>query len=245
MRTRGGLFFSEHGYFEQQGERFVFRPSALASGFDVSANEKERLLEELPQIAKRSAFETIAFSIFAAVSLFYEASSGQAIGSANVWFIFIGLACVGFLGVYRRDRLVSQILPGRLPSIPRKTLAIVIAESNPFAGARATVSSLWLMRSLYVLVLALFDAAMLGLVLYSVVRTWYFGALSGQETFISLTDSAVFGGAVICFNAVLGAIIVALTVKIREARARKNGEGAVSPTDAIDVAAMRRSYPGP
>lgn len=245
MESQSTLFFSEHSYFEARGARHLFRPSALAPAFDISATEKGQLLAELPALAKRSALETIAFSIFAAVSLFYEAFSGQRIGSENIWLIFIGLAGVGFLGIYRRDRLISQILPGRKPDIPRKTLKTVLSESNPFAGSRATVSSLWIVRSVYVLLLVLFDAAMLGLLLSSAVSSAVFHSVSDPGSFGGLVDSAVFLGSIVCFNAVLGVLIVVLTIKIREARRRLRGAGGAAPDHAIDVSAMRKSYPGP
>lgn len=225
MSERNGLFFHENSYLEARGETYVFRPSALAPGYEISAAEKERLLDQLPHIARRSAIETILFSIVAIVSLFYEAFSGQRIGSANIWFIFIGLAGVGFLGIYRRDRLVAQVLLGQLPGVPRKRLTTVLSESNPFAGSKATFSSLWLMRSVYVLLLALFDAAMLGLALSSAVSTAILDAgLSAPGNFTSLIGSAAFVGSIICFNALLAVMIVVLTTKLREAR-RRMGEG--------------------
>jgi hypothetical protein len=113
-------FWNEAFYFEKRGDRYVYRHNILSDGYDISEAEKDALFAGL----KRLQFGVLILGgvIIASSALLFMTGTIQT-QMPILWFMIssiLAAAILTLLALYRRDRLVSQVLGNRAPDVPRR-----------------------------------------------------------------------------------------------------------------------------
>lgn len=113
-------FWNEAFYFEKRGDRYVYRHNVLSDGYDISEAEKDALFAGL----KRLQFGVLILGgvIIAVSALLFMTGTIQT-QMPILWFMIssiLAAAILTLLALYRRDRLVSQVLGNRAPDVPRR-----------------------------------------------------------------------------------------------------------------------------
>ena len=109
-------FFDESKYFERRGDRYVYRPSSFAAGYDISEREKDTLFAGLIKLEVRALMK--AGGIFCllvaalAVQLFGDLSAHPWSSAIPILILVAAAADASFL-VRRRDLLIKRVLPSR------------------------------------------------------------------------------------------------------------------------------------
>jgi hypothetical protein len=129
-------FWNETFFFEKFGDRYVYRPTVLSAGFDISETEKDRIFKGLLGHQKRFLVE--GFVVLGLIFGFFQivAFDGR---RSIVWFIissFIVLAALAVLLLHRRDRLIRQVLGHRTPDVQRLPLKEALARPRPPAVSK-------------------------------------------------------------------------------------------------------------
>lgn len=221
-------FWNEDFYFEKRGDRYVYRPTVLSEGFDVSESEKDRLFAALKRLQWRSLLEgAIAITVLALAFMTGAIETKMPIQ----WFLISAILAVAVLGLtvaHRRDRQVSDILGGRRPDVPRLPFRQALSRPRPVIARRYAVPVLRSVVVLFGLAIALCDA----LVVYLVVTAYRSQEIAegtkemaAVEQFFALTvHSWEFWAVVFVINAVLIGCIAALIAQVRILRARLDSD---------------------
>jgi uncharacterized membrane protein YbhN (UPF0104 family) len=168
-------FWNEAFFFEKYGDRYVYRPTVLSAGFDVSETEKDRLFRGLLRLQRRFLIE--GFVVLALIFGFFQIAVFNSQRSIT-WFMISSLIVLSALAVvllHRRDRLIRQVLGDRTPEVPRLPFREALARPRPLVSTRLAIPILKSVVVLHGLVIGAGDA----FVLYVVVVA--FGSRQSAE----------------------------------------------------------------
>lgn len=216
-------FWNESFFFEKYGDRYVYRPTVLSAGFDVSETEKDRLFRGLLRLQRRFLIE--GFVVLALIFGFFQIAVFNSQRSIT-WFMISSLIVLSALAVvllHRRDRLIRQVLGHRTPEVPRLPFREALARPRPLVSTRLAIPILKSVVVLHGLVIGAGDA----FVLYVVVIA--FGSRQSAEAPEELSAalkalSDVLNGAgfwvvVGLFNVIL---LVSITFFVRQMRRHRD-----------------------
>ena len=115
-------FFDESRYFERRGDRYIYRASRFAAGFEISQSEKDALFTGLKKLEIKALIKGLGvfclLAIALTVQIFGDISAHRWAAAVPIIILVIAAADVSYL-VRRRDLLIKRILPGREADIIR------------------------------------------------------------------------------------------------------------------------------
>lgn len=197
-------FWNEAFYFEKSGDRYVYRPTVFSPGFDISEAEKNQLFKGFLHLQLRTLLEAgIAIGV---IGVFFMTGVIKTQTPIPLFMISSILAVIvlAVTILFRRDKLVRQVLGPREPDVPRPPLKKALTRTRPVIGKRYAIP---ILKS----VVYLFGFGMLagdGLITYVVVRGYDAHRIAetpeeiaAVEKFFSLTvDNLEFWAGVGVFN---------------------------------------------
>ena len=221
-------FWNEAFYFEKRGDRYVYRPTAFSAGYDITADQKDRLFAGLKRLQWRTLVEGfLAIAVIAAAFM-----SGVIETQTPIpWFMVAAVLAVAVLALSvlrRRDRLIEEVLGHRTPDVPRPPLRQTLTTPRPMVGKRFAIPVLRSVVVLFALALAAVDVA----VAYLVVTAYRARgsaegaeAIAAAERIFALTvENWQFWAAVVGINAVLIVLMATLIVQLRSWRSMAEPE---------------------
>jgi hypothetical protein len=213
-------------FFEKRGDRYIARATPFSAGYDISKSQKEALAAGLRRIDRRIVIEAVvAFAMIAGLFWTGVLRSQTSVG----WIlVFLALALVGLTvrSLRLRNRLLRCAVDDRPPDFPRLPLWTALWKPRPPLVAEPfAVFTLRLAVVLLVVLLAGGNIlAAIAVIAAGRIRAAAPAEPAQAEEILSLTpNNDAFWLALLLFNLVVAAMIVALGIESRRLRRRRRG----------------------
>jgi hypothetical protein len=219
-------FLNEEAFFEKRGDRYVFRPSPFSAGYDVSKEEKNKLVAGLKRIDQRSLIEALgALALIASLFLAGVVRSETPVGWILAFFT-LALVVVTWRSLQQRNGPIKQALGNRAPDIRRLPFWTALWRSRPLVANRVAVPVL----RVVIVLLLLFLAANNVLAFMPVLAALHSRAVADAaakhaevaEILSRTLHNEAFWMALLLFNLVVIVAIVGLGIELRHRRPRRN-----------------------
>lgn len=132
-------FLNQGYYFEPLGDGFVYRSTIFSAGYSVSSAEKDRLFAGLKRLEGRFLIE--GFILVMAVAVVFM--TGIVSSPTPIpWFILFSIGGVLLLApaaVYRKRRLVENVLGRGTPDVPRLPVRQALTRPRPVIAKRYAI----------------------------------------------------------------------------------------------------------
>lgn len=206
-------FLNEEAFFERHGDRYVVRLTPFSAGYLISEAQKDALFAGLKRVDRHTAIEAL-LAVTLIVTLFL---TGLLRSETPALWIFalstLVLAGLTVRSLRQRGRLLKRAVGNRPPDLPHLPFWGALWKSRPpTAAERFAVPSLSLALALLVVLLAGGDA--LAILVIAAVDA------PAQQANVEEILSPTFWLALLVFNPVVVAMIVALGFESRRLRRR-------------------------